>query len=122
MATQDWHLLVIEDDPDGREVVGRILRHHKITMDTANTAEDALELLKENNYTAAIVDLSLPGMDGWTLLKHVQRQSLSMPCIAITAYHSAEVAVEAITAGFHAYFPKPLEPTSFVRELTTLIG
>jgi CheY-like chemotaxis protein len=116
---QDWYLLVVEDDPDGQEVVSRILRHHNIPSDVVYTAEEALQRLTQNGYTGVITDLALPGKDGWSLLNTLRRnpQTAGLPCVAITAYHSADVAVKAIEAGFNAYFPKPLEATSFVREL-----
>lgn len=115
----NWRLLVVEDDPDGQEVVSRMLRYHKIAVDVVYSGEDALELLSTNAYQGAIFDLSLPGMDGWTLLDLVQTNAdtAAMPCVAITAFHSAELAVKAIEAGFIAYFPKPLETASFVRDL-----
>ncbi len=120
----DIRLLVVEDDPDGQEVVLRVLRHHKIAVDMAYTAEDALDMLAENAYTGAIFDLALPGMDGWSLLETVRNNASTadMPCVAITAYHSADVAVKAIQAGFAAYFPKPLETVSFVRELERVLS
>ena len=115
----DWHVLVVEDDPDGQEVVTRILRHHRITTDVAATAEDALKKLATTHYDLAVIDLALPTMNGWALLQAIKRVQVcrGCPCVAVTAFHSAEVAVEAIQAGFAAYFPKPLEATSFVREL-----
>lgn len=118
-----WHVLVVEDDPDGQEVATRILRHHQITTDVAGTAEQALDLLSRNRYTLAVVDLALPEMDGWSLLEAIQQNPAlaNFPCVAITAYHSAEVAVKAIGAGFSAYFPKPLDATAFVREIERII-
>ena len=115
----DWHVLVVEDDPDGQEVVTRILRHHRITTDVAGSAEEALKKLSTTHYDLAVIDLALPTMNGWALLEAVKASSTlsKLPCVAVTAFHSAEVAVEAIQAGFVAYFPKPLEATSFVREL-----
>ena len=120
----NWRLLVVEDDVDGQEVVSRILRHHKIPFDVASSGEDALHMLTQNTYTGAILDLSLPGMDGWTLLDTMRKtpDARNIKCVAVTAYHSAEVAVKAIEAGFVAYFPKPLEATSFVRELERVIA
>jgi CheY-like chemotaxis protein len=114
-----WRLLVVEDDPDGQEVVARMLRHHKISADVVYSAEEGLELLSQNNYSGVITDLALPGMDGWNLLATMQitPHTSRLPCVAITAFHSAEVAVKAIEAGFTAYFSKPLEPASFVQEL-----
>jgi two-component system cell cycle response regulator DivK len=120
----EWHVLVVEDDPDGQEVVGLMLRHHRISSEMVFNAEDALVLLAQNQYNLAILDLSLPGMDGWKLLETIQHNphTAHIPCVAITAFHSADVAVKAIQAGFLAYFPKPLEATSFVRELEHLVS
>ena len=120
----NWHALVVEDDPDGQEVVTRMLRHHRLTCDVASSAEEALRLLAAHRYAIAIIDLSLPEMDGWALLHRIQTTPAyaSVPCVAVTAYHSAQVAVEAIKSGFRAYFPKPLEATSFVRELERVVS
>lgn len=118
----NWRILVVEDDPDGQEVVARMLRYHKVNVDVVYTAEEALDLLRSNEYQGAIFDLALPGMDGWKLLETVHGEGYALPCVAVTAYHSADVAVKAIEAGFVAYFPKPLETTSFVRELERVIG
>jgi len=118
----NWRVLIIEDDPDGQEVVSRILRYHRIEHDVAADGETALQILEQTPYTALVIDLSLPGVDGWEVLQFVKQSTLShIPCIAVTAFHSAEVAVEAIRAGFAAYFPKPLDATSFVRELENVI-
>ncbi len=116
---KDWHVLVVEDDPDGQEVVARMLRHRNIPMDVVGTAEDALDRLAQETFTGVVIDLALPGMDGFSLLQQLRDnpETSDLPCVAITAYHSAEVAVKAIESGFAAYFPKPLETTSFVREL-----
>src|SRR5262245_53937610 len=114
-----YHILVVEDDQDGQEVVARMLRYHNIPFHIVFSAEEAIEALHQGHYTGAIFDLALPGMDGWTLLEEVKADPAisTMPVVAVTAYHSAEVAVKAIEMGFAAYFPKPLESTSFVREL-----
>lgn len=120
MSMENWHLLVVEDDPDGQEVVSRMLKYHRIPISVVGTAEDALETLQaENDITGCIIDLHLPGMDGWSLLKAIKADAATadLPCVAVTAYHSEEVAVHAIEAGFASYFPKPLDATSFVREL-----
>ena len=82
----NWTFLVVEDDPDGREVVGRILRHHNIAHDTAATAEEALALLEHHQYNGAILDLALPGMDGWTVLTELKNdpQLASIPVVMLT--------------------------------------
>ena len=119
---KNWHLLVVEDDPDGQELVERILKYHKIAYTTTANAEDALQALE--GCTGVIIDLNLPAMDGWSLLAEIKKnpQTAHLPCVAITAYHSAELAIKAIDKGFAAYFPKPLDATAFVRELERIFN
>ena len=119
----EWNVLVVEDDPDGQEVVGRILRYHNISADIAGTGEEALALLDHNEYSIAVIDLALPKIDGWRLLDAIRKSPRTklMPCVAVTAFHSAEVATKAIKMGFSAYFPKPLDAASFMRELHRFI-
>lgn len=115
----DTQVLLIEDDLDGQEVVGRILKFHQIPYAMVGNAEDALTLLRTDDFGAVVIDFHLPGMDGWSLFHALKSDpaTASVPCIAITAFHSAELAAKAIEAGFTAYFPKPLEPATFVREV-----
>lgn len=118
-----WKVLVVEDEHDSMEVVKDILTHYNIESHDAYTAEEALELMQDFTPTLAILDLALPEMDGWGLLRTMRDNpdTAHIPAVAITAYHSANVAQEAIHAGFNAYFPKPIEATSFVRELERIM-
>lgn len=120
----DWNILVIEDDHDGQEVVSRMLKYHRIPHMIAGSGEEAFQYLESEPISACIIDLALPGIDGWGVLSAIRGDSQlsSLPCVAITAFHSAEVAVKAIEAGFDAYFSKPLDATSFVRELTHILN
>jgi len=92
--------------------------------DVAFTADETLNLLSKNTYTAAIIDIDLPGMDGLELVTHIRDQAAykSLPCIAITAYHTSQLKKDALEAGFNAYFPKPLDDTNFIRELERVVG
>jgi len=119
-----WSILVVEDEVDGQEVVASLLSHFNITTDTAFTAEEALKLLNQKNYTGIVIDLALPGMDGLSFVKRIRDNPATahMPCVAITAFHSSQGRQQAIAAGFNGYFPKPLEEMAFVRELQYLIG
>ncbi len=109
-------ILVVEDDPDGQEVVARMLSQVKIHCEIAGTAEDAWVLLQSRAYTGAIIDLSLPGQDGFQLLKAIRSDSQlhSLRCIAITAYHTPELKHDALQYGFDGYFAKPLNRTLFL--------
>lgn len=115
-----WNILVVEDDPDGQELVALVLRHHHMNVDIVRTAEEALwSLSSGKHYAAAVLDLTLPGMDGWALLERIQENPTTshVPCVAVTAYHTPEMSVRATEAGFSAFFAKPIEVTSFARDL-----
>ncbi len=119
----NWRMLVVEDEYDGQQVVSQILKYMGVQSDVASTAEEALDLIAQQGYTAAIIDLALPGMNGMELIAEIRSNAAtaSMPCVMVTAYHSSQVKKQALDAGFDAYFPKPIEDTSFIRELERIL-
>jgi CheY-like chemotaxis protein len=119
----EWHVLVVEDEPDGQDVVTQILDLYHVSTEVAATAEGALAQLEQGEFTAAVIDLNLPGMDGIELVRRIREHNVlqSLPCIAITAYHTSAVKQQALASGFDAYFAKPLDDTAFVRELERVV-
>jgi CheY-like chemotaxis protein len=115
----DWYVLLVDDEEDAQAVLVPILEHNRISVDTAFTAEEALDKLKDHSPTLAVVDLGLPGMNGWDMLATMQGDPYlsRIPVVAITAFHSITVAEEALKAGFAAYFPKPINSRTFVQDL-----
>lgn len=124
MSMANWNVLVVEDEADSMELVQGLLGYSGIKSVGATSGEEALQLLKQMTPTLIILDLALPGVDGWGLLDFVRkdRRLSNVPCVAITAFHTPELAEQAINAGFSAYFAKPIDATSFVRELQTIAG
>ncbi|NWF70297.1 MAG: response regulator [Chloroflexi bacterium] len=121
--SEAWRILVVEDEPDGQEVVMDILEYYRIPSDAVGTAEEALKRLAQQIYNGVVIDLALPGMDGFGLLRAIRGDARlkALPCIACTAYHTSMVRKEALEAGFDAYFPKPLDDHALIRELQRLI-
>jgi DNA-binding NtrC family response regulator len=125
MLHPNWHILVVEDDVDAQDVVARILRHHGIGLEQAFTADEALDHLSAapGTFTGVIIDLYLPNAhDGWRLFEKIRARWPGLPCVAITAHDSPEVAVRALDEGFAAYFAKPIEAGKFVKALERLWG
>ncbi|MCA0454089.1 MAG: response regulator [Chloroflexi bacterium] len=120
----EWNVLIVEDEVDGQEVVQAILGYFNINANAVGTAEEAILLLNKQHYTAAIIDLGLPVMDGIQLLTTIRNHPniSDIPCIAITAFHTSQLKQEALAAGFDAYFSKPLDDTGFMRELDRIIS
>ena len=117
-------VLIVEDDPDGQELVARMLIRANIPVEVAGTAEDALQLLSPDEHVAVVIDLALPGMDGFELLSRIREDSALaiLPCIAITAYHTPSLKQRVMNDGFDAYFPKPLDDIRFLRAVKEIIG
>jgi CheY-like chemotaxis protein len=124
MSVTDWQVLVIDDEEDALELIQGILEFQGIFSVGCTHAEKAFEVLEDITPTLVIVDLALPGMDGWALLAQLQDHPKlqHVPRVAITSYHTQALANKAIEAGFDAYFPKPIDATSFVRELETIVS
>jgi CheY-like chemotaxis protein len=122
---KEWRILVVEDDPDGQQVMATILQHLNIPVDVASDSSEAEQWLfnSGNSYDAAILDLALPDKDGWELLSEILADSrtAALPCIAVTAYHTSKLREEALIAGFRAYFAKPIDATKFARELAAIL-
>lgn len=118
------HILVIEDDPDGQELVATILQHMRYDVDVADDGEQATQLLfnSGNSYNVVVIDLALPGKDGWEVLAEIQGNPATenVPCVAVTAFHNSKLREEALRAGFTAYFPKPIDGTQFGRAIDEL--
>lgn len=120
----NWTVMVVEDDEDAQRVLGILLQNSGITVTTASTGEDALELLTSNPPNAVIIDLHLPQMDGWELLRNLKANptTANIPAVAITAYDSVAAAQEALDSGFAAYFRKPIDARTFVDRLSKALG
>lgn len=123
MLLQKQPILVVEDEPDGQELVTRMLAQTTLKVEIADDAEQAWPMLMANNYAAVVLDLALPGIDGFQLLRAMRKEPAlaHVPCVAITAFHSPELKQQALQEGFDAYFQKPLDRNRFVETLETVL-
>lgn len=118
-------ILIVEDDPDGQALVSHVIGHLKMPHQVVGDAEKAITKLFESgeSYRAVIIDLALPGKDGWELLADIRENQATsnLLCIAVTAFHTSKTREDALRAGFDAYFAKPLDATHFARELEAIL-
>ncbi len=118
-------VLVVEDDRDGREVLGRMLMRAGLAVELTGTAEDALHVLSAQEHIAIVIDLALPGIDGFELLKRIRSGDASvksLPCLAITAFHTPVLKQRAMREGFDGYFAKPLDDRRFIDKLNAILN
>ena len=120
---ENWDVLVVEDELDSLEVARRMLKLAGANVFTATNGRDALELIETIKPRFILSDLSMPVMDGWELLYELKRnrRTLDTPVIALTAHSMPGDRDRAITAGFHNYISKPLDPPKFIQQLMNIL-
>lgn len=109
MSTPPFHVLVIDDEPDLRELYELSLLRAGYVVDTAASVTAAKELLSKKAFAAVITDMRLSDGLGIEVLQTLQALGRKERAIVITAYGSAENAVEALKAGAFDYLSKPVD-------------
>lgn len=124
MKISDWKVVVVEDTYDDQQLVSRVFAHHGAQVFVAKNGNECLKLLDQMEPTVVVTDLAMPGKDGWQTLVAIRSNvsTAHIPVIAITAYHSTDVAEDAISAGFDGYYPKPINPVTFVAWVEEVIS
>jgi len=119
----NWRVLVVEDQEDSVQVLSQILRFHGCEVLVAGNGQECLTVLAEVQPTLVLMDLAMPGMDGWSALASIRSnpRTRDLCVVAVTAYYSVNVAEDALTAGFDACFPKPVGAATLVADLQTLL-
>ena len=92
-------VLIVDDEPDIRRVVGEILRDEGLHIETAENADVAREKYKEHSPDLVLVDIWMPGTDGITLLKEWKTGEDAPPVVMISGHGTVETAVESVQAG-----------------------
>jgi two-component system response regulator PilR (NtrC family) len=117
-----FSLLIVDDEPDLRTLYELTLLREGYDMDTAGTVEEALEHLKRRSYSAVITDMRLPDGSGLDVLGWLEQQGRAEKALVITAYGSAENAVEALKAGAYDYLTKPVDLRQFRSVVASALG
>jgi len=107
-------VLVVDDDPDGRDVIREILRTRGAEVLALGSAEEALSVLARRVPDVLVSDIGLGGIDGLRLMQRVRALPGpvgAVPAIALTAYTRAEDRARAFGAGYQIHITKPIEPT-----------
>jgi two-component system response regulator PilR (NtrC family) len=117
-----FSLLVVDDEPDLRTLYELTLLREGYDIETAGTVQDALLHLKDRTYSAVITDMRLPDGTGLDVLRWLEDSGRREKAIVITAYGSAENAVEALKAGAYDYLTKPVDLKQFRAVVASALG
>jgi DNA-binding response OmpR family regulator len=113
-------VLVVEDEPDVREFLLRVVREAAWAADAAPDGERALEAMARNEYDLAVVDVGLPGIDGFELCKRLRARNDRTPVLLLTARNAVNDRVRGLDAGADDYLAKPFAVEELFARLRAL--
>lgn len=115
-------ILLIEDDIPIRDVVKRGLEENKLySVDTASDGEIGLQMALDNEYSAVILDIMLPKLDGWTVCKELRSHRINTPVLMLTARDAVKDRVYGLEIGADDYLPKPFDFEELLARIKALI-
>lgn len=114
------HILIADDDPHIRELLGFYLRKERYVLLEATDGAEALELLENHLVHLAVVDVMMPNKDGWELCKEI-REQYDIPVIMLTARGELHDKEKGFLAGTDDYLVKPFEPKELVFRIKALL-
>jgi len=116
-------VLIVDDEPDARALLERLLTDCKAVVTGSGSAEDAVALLRRQPFDVLISDIGMPKEDGYSLIRRVRKLESpvsKIPALALTAYARSEDRQRAILAGYHMHIAKPVEPSELITMVSSL--
>jgi PAS domain S-box-containing protein len=124
-ALKGARILIVEDEPDTREMLVHALKQRGAKPLAAESAKQALRLLEKEDCDLVVSDIGMPGVDGYMFMRkmRVAKSAVSkLPAIALTAYAAGEDRRLATEAGFNAHIAKPISLTELIHVIGKLLG
>lgn len=121
-SLNDLRVLVVDDEPDARELVAAVLTGRGADVVSVGSAGEALEEMEKHPFDVLVSDIGMPQMDGYALIEKIRQlpsdRGGRIPAAALTAYAGVEDRMRVLSAGYQMHIPKPVEPA----ELATVVG
>jgi two-component system OmpR family response regulator len=114
-------LLVVEDEPKLAALLGRGLREEGHAVDVAGRGEDALWMARAVSYDAVVLDVMLPGLDGFSVCRELRENQVWTPVLLLTARDAVEDRVSGLDAGADDYLVKPFSFSELLARLRALV-
>ncbi|HYC57123.1 MAG TPA: ATP-binding protein [Candidatus Binatia bacterium] len=113
--------LVVDDEADARDMLSRLLSDRGAAVVCAGDAEQALTLLRSQQFDVFVSDIGMPVKNGYELMRDVREHGLQIPAIALTAYAGADDRLRALEAGFQCHVAKPVEASKLLATISSLL-
>ena len=117
-------VLVVDDEGDIRVIVGLNLDLAGMEFGEAKDGAEALQFLRSGDWDACILDLAMPDVDGFDVLRALKDEGIvdEIAVVVLSAKGSPSVAIEALELGAHAHLTKPFSPAAVAQAVEELIG
>lgn len=116
--------VVVDDDPDARELLSAVLTGGGASVEIAGSANEGLEAVRRFQPDVLVSDIGMPGEDGFSFIRRVRslpvEEGGAVPSVALTAYTRDEDRAKALTAGFSMHLSKPISPNELISALLKL--
>ncbi len=124
LALDGVKVLVVDDEPDARELIKLVLEECHAEVITTASAQEALEVLEHDNLDVLVSDIGMPQEDGYQFIHKVRMlgpdRGGKIPAVALTAYARAEDRKRALLSGYQMHVAKPVEPTELIAVVSSL--
>ncbi len=107
-------VLLVEDERKLSAAICKLLEKERITTDPVYNGNDGLDWALSTSYDAIILDVMLPGMDGFSVLRELRKEKVSAPVLMLTARSSLEDRLTGLDSGADYYLPKPFESAELI--------
>lgn len=116
-------VLVVDDEPDARQLIRRVLTECGAEVALAGFADEAVHLIESFRPDIMVSDVGMPDQDGYDLIRRVRRRVAAkiLPAVALTAFARSEDRRRALLAGFQTHVSKPVEPAELVAVVASLV-
>jgi two-component system copper resistance phosphate regulon response regulator CusR len=114
-------ILIVEDDPKTRELLGRGLREEGYTADTVAHGLLGVEAAEDRAYDLIVLDVMMPGWDGWTTLAELRARHVKTPVLFLTARDSVPDRVKGLELGAEDYLVKPFAWSEFMARVKNVL-
>ena len=117
----NMHVLLVEDDLVLADGIARILRGHGMAVDVVNNGDDADRALQAREMTVAVLDIGLPGIDGFEVVRRLRARGSTLPVLLLTARDDVQDRVRGLELGADDYLVKPFAAPELVARLKALV-
>ena len=120
MENNKFHVLVVDDDDKIRDLIKQFLNENGFVVSTAANAEEAKSKIDIFNFNLMVLDVMMPGQDGYDLTKEI-KESRNIPIILLTAKGEVEHRIHGLGLGADDYLGKPFEPQELLLRIKNII-